>query len=312
MKMKTKKILAGICIGIAGMGLLAGCSLSDEQMEAVDKLTKNTETLVDSLDRYLESSNSKLDKNTAFDMLREARMKSMYIVGDSEVMSAKMIMTDNFNSTTPKMYGHSIFDYRGDFHKTISILEDGSVSAVEKSTELENVNSYFATYNDYNSITLKEVSAERYMSEINQSIDPFAQLGIYQLTIDEITNVKYENGEYTFNIIKTRIVENNHINDEIVTSKFTYIMNIVVKDYLFKSVTIDAISEHGNENSFLKDTENNLIEDGYGSYIMSGNVDSYNTLQIEYLYGDDVDLTLLNNKIAEIDAKIESGELTFA
>lgn len=312
MKIKTKKILAGICIGIAGMGLLAGCSLSDEQMNAVDKLTKNTETLVDSLDRYLESSNSKLDKNTAFDMLREARMKSMYIVGDSEVMSAKMIMTDNFNSTTPKMYGHSIFDYRGDFHKTIRILEDGSVSAVGKSTELENVASYLATYNADNSITLKQVSAEHYLSEINQSIDPLFQSGIYQLTIDDITNVRYENGECSFNIIKTRIVENNQINGENVTSKFTYMINVVVKNYLFKSVTIDIISEHGNENSFLKDSENNLIKDGYGSYIMSGNVDAYSTLQIEYLYGDDVDLTLLNNKIAEIDAKIANGELTFA
>ena len=52
------------------------------------------------------------------------------------------------------------------------------------------------------------------------------------------------------------------------------------------------------------------IEDMYGSYAFYGDIEMISDFKITYKYGDEVDLSELNSKIAEIDAKLENGELS--
>ena len=71
MKSKTKKILAGVGLGIIGMGCLTGCSLTDDQMGAIDKVVDKTDLLID----LMEKSNGKLNYEEACRLFKYARQR---------------------------------------------------------------------------------------------------------------------------------------------------------------------------------------------------------------------------------------------
>ena len=62
MKNNTKKILAGICLGLVGMGCLTGCAMSDEQKAALDLVTEKTDKIVDLLEDNMEYNNKKISQ----------------------------------------------------------------------------------------------------------------------------------------------------------------------------------------------------------------------------------------------------------
>lgn len=51
MKNKTKKILAGACLGLVGMGALTGCAMSDEQKTALDKVVGKADEIISLIEK---------------------------------------------------------------------------------------------------------------------------------------------------------------------------------------------------------------------------------------------------------------------
>ena len=51
MKNKTKKILAGACLGVMGMGLMTGCSMTEEQQKALNDIVGKSDQIVELLDK---------------------------------------------------------------------------------------------------------------------------------------------------------------------------------------------------------------------------------------------------------------------
>ena len=74
MKNKTKKILAGVGLGIVGVGCLTGCSaeLTDTQKDKIMSVVENSDTFMNESLELLKESNQKLDKESAFGLLRLA------------------------------------------------------------------------------------------------------------------------------------------------------------------------------------------------------------------------------------------------
>lgn len=301
-KNKVKKIIAGISLGavLGTSGIfMSGCSMSEEQQNALNVITENTETLVESFDSYLDGQNNKMDKEKAFDMLKHARLKSQYILEESEVCSIGVRM-----SSEDKDVGSmdAIYDFSGSVKKMlVEYVGEDEISLAKY--DMNNLSSsYSATIGEQTILSLLDEGW--YLTNINANIDALSQAGINVIDIDDITRVVAENDEYTFNIMQTDI---NYDGE-----KYMQVINfatIVVKDYLFKSVNVQCVRKEGRELSFRLDEEDNRIPDGYGSYLFSGSVVGVIELNAEYKYGNDVDLSELNSKISDIDAKIASGDL---
>lgn len=71
---KFKKLLTCICLALIGCFTLTGCSLTAEQQNALDIITDNTETLVGSLDSYLDGVNSQISKEKAVEIISRSRL----------------------------------------------------------------------------------------------------------------------------------------------------------------------------------------------------------------------------------------------
>lgn len=310
MKSKTKKILAGVCLGVVGMGALTGCAMSADQKAALDLITEKSDEIVNLLEDNLEFNNEKISKESALDMLKHARIKSQYILNESNICDLTVTVEDGlYQSPTWEMKG--VFDFSTDTKKMMVVMKEGD-DVVDFSVANCNMKdasaSYAATYIDGQPV-LSELGDGWYASNIYPYIDALAQAGIQNIELEDITRVSVnEDGEYTFNIIKTTIV--NKGEDEFY--QVVNIVKVVVKDFLFKSVKVQSIVETGNEADFDKDIDGNRIEDGYGSYLFDGNITSLTNMSTEYKYGSDVSLEELNSRIADINAKIESGELTIS
>lgn len=68
MKNKTKKILAGACLGLVGMGALTGCSINSEQQAAIDMAVSKADELIELVEKTSESL-TKEDVNKLLELL---------------------------------------------------------------------------------------------------------------------------------------------------------------------------------------------------------------------------------------------------
>ena len=308
MKKKLKKLIAGMCavLTISGFGLvMTGCSMTEEQETALNAITSNTETLVESFGSYLEGQNNKLDKQTAYDMLKHAKLKSQYILEDSEVCDIYLTMEDSVSGESGSMHG--VYDFSTDVKKIMVTHVNGgeTITYVDKYGTGASDNSYTVTLESGKDPVLENQTFDWY-SGIEINIDALAQAGIFSISLEDVTRVVVnEDGEYTFTIMRTILYK-----DAEEYTQDVVFATIVVKDYLFKSVDVQLIRKVGSELSFSENFEESKIEDGYGSYIFSGEISQIINLKAEYRYGKDVSLAGLNSKIQEFDAKIASGEWT--
>jgi hypothetical protein len=87
MKNKTKKILAGACLGFVGMGCLTGCAMSDEQKAALDLITEKSDAIVNLLEENMEYNNKKLSKEEAAEKILIGRNVFKFANFDSFEMS---------------------------------------------------------------------------------------------------------------------------------------------------------------------------------------------------------------------------------
>lgn len=75
MKNKTKKILAGACLGLVGMGCLSGCALTADQSAALDMVVEKSDKIITLLEENMELNNRKLTKVEAVERVLLARRK---------------------------------------------------------------------------------------------------------------------------------------------------------------------------------------------------------------------------------------------
>jgi len=315
MKNKTKKILSCVVLMITlfvSALFMTGCAMTQEQEQALNVITKNTETLVDSFSSYLEGQNKKLDKETAYDMLRQAKLKSRYVLEENNIAQLNMTQSWLFPQHEPlnDVYLNVVYDFSSD-NKKVMVSGYNPDSSENETMFIGNyyaedaTKNYLAYYND-GQPTLSAFNESMISSWIFSQIDPLEYIGVGAIYLDEITRVVVnDNGEYTFNIIKTSVGEGR-----LGYSHTTYYMEIVVKDYLFKSVDVKAFVRDASEHNMLKDINGEFIDDGYGGYVCNSSSHSQVIhLKADYKYGNDVSLEDINAKISEINAKIENGDL---
>ena len=87
MKNKTKKILAGACLGLVGMGCLTGCSMTDEQKKALDLITDKADEIVNLLEDNMEFNNKNLSKAEAAEKILLGRNKFKFASFDQVEIS---------------------------------------------------------------------------------------------------------------------------------------------------------------------------------------------------------------------------------
>ena len=87
MKNKTKKILAGACLGLVGLGCMTGCSMSKEQKAALDLITQKSDEIVNLLEHNLEYNNKNLSKEEAAEKILLGRNKFKFISFDQVEIS---------------------------------------------------------------------------------------------------------------------------------------------------------------------------------------------------------------------------------
>jgi hypothetical protein len=298
MKNKGKKILAAACLGLVGAGCLTGCAMSDEQKAALDLVTEKTDEIITLIEDNMEYNNQKLSKEAAFDMFRQARLRSSYLLDESSILNFNFTATDVLTGEKV-LEGSQTYDFSTDVKKLIDV--NGAYLKYDLNTEND---SYVAQLVEED-IVLTRQNASGHIQYLKT--DFFSMIGLTSINIglEHITNVTYEDDCYKFNVIYSVMRENSE-ND---FDKDTYFCTFVIKDYLFKSVDIQLIRESGDQNDFVKDIDENRIEDMYGSYSFVGDIEMITDFKMTYKYGDEVDLSELNSKITEIDNKIKNGEL---
>lgn len=73
MNNKIKNILAGLSLGIIGMGCLTGCSMSAEQMDALNKVVTKTDEVIS----LVEKNNKELTQSEAVRLYQYAKTRLM-------------------------------------------------------------------------------------------------------------------------------------------------------------------------------------------------------------------------------------------
>jgi len=307
MKNNTKKILAGICLGLIGIGCLTGCDMSAEDMSKweqkadtlIEKLDKANETTKES-NTLLENQLNNLTKQEAYDILRSANNNMKWLnLGDIPYL----ITTNKENSVlvipTPNDIVIQYFYENNDsyFHKLD--YENEETSYIYEIMDNEEVVYELEDYLNARSNLAKET---------DESLPNFYIENILSYEFDE-------NGVYTFELIITRIDEQPKPTEESVQWYFKHMdyYTIKIKDgrFIYKK-HLNAMCSFFDDN-ILTDVAGNRIPDGYGSYSIDKDYiypEGYD--EVNFVYGEDVDSKLINNlttKINEVDNKIKNGEI---
>ena len=85
MKKNKKKILAGACLGLVGIGCLTGCSvdLTDAQKDKIMTVVDNSDAFMDETLSLLQEQNSQLDRTNAFKLYELATRRIAYCTQNS-------------------------------------------------------------------------------------------------------------------------------------------------------------------------------------------------------------------------------------
>ena len=75
MKNKTKKILAGLGLGLVGMSCLTGCTMTDDQKAALDLITEKSDQIINLLEENVKYNNKNLSKEEAAEKIFLARCR---------------------------------------------------------------------------------------------------------------------------------------------------------------------------------------------------------------------------------------------
>ncbi|MBQ7351297.1 MAG: hypothetical protein IJW59_00305 [Clostridia bacterium] len=165
MKNKTKKILAGACLGLVGMGAMTGCSvkLTESQRDKIMSVVENSDTFMDESLDLLKESNEKLDKESAFGLLRLAIKRlgtnaqdifdnlKINVVTDWDATDGYFGMKFNINYFKDSNGKHYFYTAKGDGTVTDIIYSEGlnDVVTVVKGEQCTNTQNYITNVNKF-------------------------------------------------------------------------------------------------------------------------------------------------------------------
>lgn len=272
MKNKTKKILAGACLGLVGMGLMTGCSMNEDQKAALDLIVNKADEVIE----LVENQNKQLSKQGAYDMIVMANNAlKMGLINEFEVSYLSKVYNNYFEeeiiptNTSDDCFGQRL-----------------------KYSMKENIKKFECEYFGYNGGVLGEIACyadynnEKYYygdsSENNGDFKSITReetfdfsVGGYMLSAfipkitapDEIFNISVsEDGSYLFTWFSNE-------------DRYTERYDIVLKDNLIRSFELWQIYDSGRD-----DME---IESSY--------------TQVNFSY-ENIDFSALDAKIAGIQA----------
>lgn len=304
MKNKTKKILATACMGLVGMGLLTGCSMTDEQKAALDLITEKSDEIVNLLEENMQLQNSQLSKTDAVELVALAQTKLKLNIYDELYMKTTSTAYEGFfekklgaaQSNAPFVYYK-----KTDAMKYGALCDfDGSLVIIQKA-DFENNFAYM-----YNA-KLDQKQATEFSSgmfDLGSQVDPLSLIGLTHIAVDDIVNIETTEYGYKFNILATVYKSNNDggIENHIVT---TYMSTFeITKDANFKSGTFNVVNKSYTAEEVEKvDGQVVLDEDGLPvlNVYTCKNISSI-TYDVEYQY-EGINFGFIDDKIAEIEAE---------
>jgi len=278
MKNKTKKFLAGACLGLVGMGIMSGCSMSNEQKVALDLVTEKSDEIISLLEDNLKFQNTQLSKQESYEM----------IVLSCSAFEFGFINKVQIDYTSKRYYGYfedlrdsstNVTDYL--INNNIKYLNQKFVSADEVSYNYylaDHENNLYLLWNDEDYEESFEENSEEVT--VDSSLSNYVQqlIDISTFTSEDIYGVEIlEDGTYDFSVL---------VDDE------PYTLSSTTYDYkkLYK----------------IKIKDNKLIEVEIYSYCTQNHdggdvnfVDSYNNI-IKFNYDADMDFSVNEAKHNEL------------
>lgn len=326
-KGKVKKILAGACLGLVGVGCLTGCDMSTEDMS---KWESKADVLIETLEKTNENTNdlletlNKIDKQEAYDILINA------------TMNMKLL---NFG-TTQYLYETRRF-YPNEFDED---SKNGDSLRCDRAIVIPTGKSWILKSNIWDSEQGKFIDDIWIMTKIDFNdrsmsykcgVDtPDPDVGFdggefaYVPTTDKYDELKKEylslsgwNIEYLRdynidNLVSYSLDENGVYTFNLIVSWYNYYhytrhYTIKVKDGLFQS--IDSIDFEAQNPTFVLDENGNKIPDKFGGYEIKQEHIIEKISSTIYKYGNDIDaseLEFINNTVAEYDIKAQNNEIS--
>ena len=306
MKNKTKKILAGVGLGIVGMGCLTGCAMTDEQKAAIDLITEKSDEIVNLLEENMQLQNAQLSKVDAVELVALAQTKLKLNIYDELYMKTTSAEYEGFFE---KKLGYAqsnapfVYYKKTDTMKYATLCDfDGSLQIIQKA-DFQNDIAYM-----YNAQVDQKVEDEfsSGMFDLSSQVDPLSLIGLTHIAVDDIVNIETTEDGYKFNILATVYNPNNNggIESHIVT---TYIATFeITKDANFKSGTFNVVNKSYTAEEVKKEG-GQVVLDEDGLPVLNDDVFGCNdissmTYNVEYQY-EGIDFGFIDDKIAEIESE---------
>lgn len=298
MKNKTKKILAGACLGVVGAGLLTGCSMTDSQKVALDLITDKTDEIISLLEENMELQNAQLSKTDAVELVVLAQTKLKLNKYNELYMKTTSTAYDGFfEKKTGNAQSNAPYVYykKTDDMKYVALCDfDGSIKIIQKA-DFANDNAYI-----YEIDQKLDTEFKSGMFDLGSQLDPLSLIGLKRIMVDDIVNIETTVDGYKFNILAT--VYNTSNQNHIIT---TYMATFeITNEANFKSGTFDVVNKAYTADEVVLDDQDNVILDDEGLPVLKvyacSNISSI-TYNVEYAYNA-INFDFIDDKIAEIEA----------
>ncbi len=262
MKNKWKNLLAVGCIGVASTGMLAGCSMSADQKEALDLMTDKADDIIELLEDNMTYTRTTLSKEEAAEKILLGR--NYWALGSF----------DQLELTTTEMHYDGKFDkeqFEPSERKTLYKKTDNSKYVAHLyDNEIGNIIvSNFTTDKHYvyeNSETPSFEERTYSSKDFVEDLDLLSVMGVGTITTDNIKDIEPLSDGYRFKILNpngmTTGYDAHEITIEVMNSG--YITSIAVRGVvkLSENSYYSAIAKatYKYDNIDFSITENKLAE----------------------------------------------------
>lgn len=266
MKNKTKKILAGLGLGIIGMGFLTGCSLNEDQQKALDLITEKSDEIITLLEENMQLTNSKLSKEEAYEKIMLAINKLTVGMLDqvhiSKFYQEYTGVFDELKDTSRN--GQFDVYFRNNGNEKVcatakeSAIDDLMISDFEDKT-------HYSWEKDQDQLQEREYKQDDFLIS---RYDVSGEMGLDEITPDDIYDIIVNEDTYEFKVFYKSGVETGL--SEIIVSKSGYLLQI-------NSITLELNNGHDDVR--------------YNSYVVN----------VKYEY-ENIDFSIMDSKLSELQA----------
>jgi len=235
MNNKSKKILAGLGLALVGGATLAGCSMSDEQQAALDKVVDKADEIIELVENNMAMENNQLSKQEAYEMIILSNNALKFgLIDQIELKITGKEYYNYFEKEKEFQPDDQILKFRmKDQTKYYELLtKDG-----EESDSLYVIADYKNDIYHYWNTWSTEEKSMQYEETIQFTIggDLLQFIDISSFTVEDIYNISVtDNNEYVFTMF-TEYTEDNY--------NYSKRYDIVVKDNLLRKAEQYGVCE---------------------------------------------------------------------